>query len=152
MDTKLMGFFLIPSKVEKVRSMAKKILREIAHGRGWASTKRVASFVGLCVSLTFAVPFARFYTRSLCWDLGHRTTGRQAARHGARFRLRHQSIRDLRTCRDFMAREREGRPIHAPIPECDLHTDAADLGFGGTLGGVGEAGDPGLWWAQGVWH
>jgi hypothetical protein len=31
--------------------------------------KRMRTFIVTCVSLTLAMPYARFYTRSLYWDL-----------------------------------------------------------------------------------
>jgi hypothetical protein len=33
-----------------------------------------------------------------------------------------------------------------------MHTDAADVGFGGTLDVVGNPGDPGQWQDQGIWE
>ncbi len=61
------------------------------------------------------------------------------------------AIRDLKTWREFARTERQGRAMHPTAPDVVLHTDAADVGYGGTMGTTDRAGDPGLWWAQGVW-
>jgi hypothetical protein len=47
--------------------------------------------------------------------------------------------------------ETDGRPIR-PLPNNGImHTDAADVGFGGTLDVEGNSGDPGQWQDQGIW-
>ncbi len=103
------------------------------------------------MSLTLAMPFARFYTRALYWDLGKATRGKPAARDGRRCRLSHQSLPDLRTWRTMTSTDCEGRPIHPPVSQAVLHSDAADVGYGGTLGTDDSAGAPGIWEAQGIW-
>ena len=199
--TVLEKFFIAPRKIAKVRHMAKHLISESTRGRRWVSVARLRSFVGLCVSLTLAMPFARFYTRSLYWDM-HSNSGDvsnvypgsakargqspqhaaslralrstspatpqarsartvyekrecvlpRAARGGARCRLSYQGIRDLRTWCELTNAEREGRPLRPVVsPAMTLHTDAADVGYGGTLGPAEKAGSPELWAAQGVW-
>ena len=64
-------------------------------------------------------------------------------------RLSHQSIRDLRFCRS-LARG-EGRVLQLPNPDLALHSDAADVEYGRTLGTNMAAGSPGSWVAQGFW-
>ncbi len=91
-DTEEMKFFVVPHKIERARAMARKLIAEARHGSGWVSRRRVASFVGLCVSLTLAMPFSRFYTRSLYWDMGQKRTVMAAERRGDRCRLSHQPL------------------------------------------------------------
>jgi hypothetical protein len=174
-DTELEKFFIAPRKIEKIRKMAGQLLTESRHGRRWVSVKRMRTFIGTCVSLTLAMPYARFYTRSLYWDLANaqQPTGSKAklfegcvasgegprkertlpraARGGDRCKLSHQGIRDIQSWRALTSTEREGRPLRPAAPELMMHTDAADLGYGGTLGKCGAAGQCGEWEAQGVW-
>ena len=74
MDTVLEKFFIAPRKIAKVHHMAKHLISESTRGRRWVSVAHLRSFVGLCVSLTVTMPFARFYTRSLYWDM-HSNSG-----------------------------------------------------------------------------
>ena len=164
-------FYIAPRKIKKVRRIARPLIRECNIGRRWVSAERLRSFVGVCVSLSCAMPYARFYTRSLYWDLPKKSTykARPEPKAGiwksirveklkriehnsrSRCRLSHQSLRDLHTWCALTSTEREGRPLRPAIPEATLHTDAADLGYGGTLGPLSNPGEPGLWEAQGVW-
>lgn len=67
-----------------------------------------------------------------------------------RVRLCRQSLRDLAYWRSLT--RGEGRDLQPPPPpEVMMHSDAADVGYGGTLGPVGEPGSPGLWEGQGFW-
>lgn len=68
-DSVSMRFLVAPRKLEKVRSLATKLLREVRFGKRWVSHGALAHFCGVCVSLTLAMPWARFYTRSLYWDM-----------------------------------------------------------------------------------
>jgi hypothetical protein len=48
--------------------------------------------------------------------------------------------------------ETDGRPIR-PLPNNGImHTDAADVGFGGTLDVAGNPEDPEQWQDQGIWE
>jgi hypothetical protein len=69
LDSVEMRFFIAEGKVGRARKVAAKLLEEAARGRRWVSKERLRSFVGLCVSLTMALPYARIYKRSLYWDL-----------------------------------------------------------------------------------
>jgi hypothetical protein len=135
--------------------MSSTILRQAAQGRQWVSRKRLSTFAGTCVSLTLAMPFARFYTRSLCDDMRSYKLKTQsnhaAARNGERMRICHQCVRDLKTWRKLTASEKLGQSMHPQAPDGIMHTDAADVGYGGTLGITGNPGDAGLWESQGVW-
>lgn len=99
--------------------------------------------------LILAMPFARFYTTSVYWDMGRRSQSRRNCER-CRTRLTYQSIRDLRFSRVLTCAEKDGQEIRPPGPSNTLHTDAADIGFGGTLGPDTGPGAPGLWEAQGV--
>jgi hypothetical protein len=135
--------------------MSSTILRQAAQGRQWVSRKRLSTFAGTCVSLTLAMPFARFYTRSLCDDMRSYKLKTQsnhaAARNGERMRICHQCVRDLKTWRKLTASEKLGRSMHPQAPDGIMHTDAADVGYCGTLGITGNPGDAGLWESQGAW-
>jgi hypothetical protein len=104
------------------------------------------------VSLSLAMPFARFYTRSLLDDLTRKTRASRAARNGSRCRLSHQATRDLRMWTRLATATEEGRPIRPLATNGTLHTNAADVGFGGTPALNGNPGDPGTWQDQGTWQ
>jgi hypothetical protein len=95
---------------------------------------RLRMFCGVCVSLSLAMPFARFCTRSLLDDMTRRPRAGRASRNGNRCRLSHQSIRDLQMWRKLASTATDGRPIR-PLPTNGImHTDSADVGFGGNVG------------------
>ncbi len=48
-DTMAMRFTVMPHRINKMGSMARKIFAEARHGRGFVSRRRLASFVGWCV-------------------------------------------------------------------------------------------------------
>jgi Reverse transcriptase (RNA-dependent DNA polymerase) len=150
-DTMLMKFYITPRKIEKIRSLARALLRQAVLGRLLLQTASLKSFAGFCVSLSLAIPFARFYAREIYWDLSRKKATSRASRENTRCRLSHQEIRDLQFWKRVTSKEREGRQIRTTSTEMSLHTDAADLGFGGTLGKIGQPGDRGLWESQGVW-
>jgi hypothetical protein len=102
--------------------------------------------------MSLAMPFARFYTRSLFDDMTRRPREGRASRNENRCRLSHQSIRDLKTWRKLASNEKDERPMR-PLPTNGImHTDAADMGFGGTLDIAGKIGDPGQWQDQEIWE
>lgn len=157
-DTDAMQFYASPRKVNKIRQLAGALLKQSAAGRRWVSKEKVRSFVGVAVSLLLAMQFARFFCRSLYDDLSprrHPSPPPRAARGGQRIRLGHASLKDLRTWRTLTAGPDQathpGRAILPLMPTGILHTDASDLGYGGTLGLRGEAGDPGECEAQALW-
>ena len=147
-DSVAMKFFIAPRKLTKVRGLAKKLLKQVRFGKRWVQRDSVARFCGVCVSLSLAMPWARFYTRSLYWDVSFR----QPRDSRGRVRLSHQSITDLRKWRELSKTELAGRPMTPPRPTASIHTDAADVGYGGTLNVEDlSAGVPGKWKAQGIW-
>lgn len=153
-DTKRMKFHISPAKISRVRGLAAALLKQSRVGRRWVSREKVRSFTGVCVSLTLAMPFARFHCRALYDDLSPKkdlAAPPRAARTGARIRLSHCAIRDLRTWQRLTSTMEEGRNILPRPPDGLLHTDAAEVGYGGTLARAGNPGDPGEWEAQQVW-
>ena len=165
LDTAEMRVFVTDAKVAKLRKLAKELLLSVQRNRRLVSAARLRHFCGVAVSLTLALPLSRFYTRSLYWDLslaekhaasrgnldaaGHPRSGWFRAEY-AKVRLSRQSIRDLRYWRS-LARG-EGRDLIRPEPSLTAHSDAADLGYGGTLGFEQQAGRPGLWEGRGLWE
>lgn len=126
-DSKDLRFRVAPYKIVKVQKMASDHLRKARFGRRWVGTRALSHFCGVCVSLSLAMPCARFYTRSLYWDM----TGKSDRR--GRCRLSHQGIRDLVKWNSLTKQDLEGRQIHRPAPQASMYTEAADEGYGGTL-------------------
>jgi hypothetical protein len=151
-DSIEMRFYLAPRKIQKVKALPQVLKNQVALGRRWVDAAKLGSFLGLCVSLTLAFPFSRFYSRSLYNDLSRgQTRDKRASRGGACVRLSHQSVRDLDCWRRLAGYEGTGRPILPLSSDGDLHTDAADVGYGGTLDTDGEPGQDGQWQEQGIW-
>ena len=164
-------FYIAPKKISKVRRIERQLMRECNVGRPWVSAERLRSFAGVRVSLSLAMPYAGFYTRSLYWDLSRQSKYKERPESKAgirksirveklkrieqnsrsRCRLSHQSIRDLPTWCELTSTEREERRLRPTAPEATSHTDAADLGYGGTIRPLSNPAEPGLWEAQGVW-
>lgn len=88
-DTEAMRFTVTDTKRKRVEGQANKHLQSMRLGRWWVGRDVVASFCGLCVSLTLAMRWSRFYTQSLYCDLS-RTTKRIGRK--LLFRLSHQSV------------------------------------------------------------
>lgn len=86
-------------------------------------------FCGFHVSLTLAMPWALFYTRALYWYMAYhrKQDGRE------RVRLIHQSIRDLQKWKCLSAQKLGGTPMLPTFPTASVHTDATDVGYGGTI-------------------
>jgi hypothetical protein len=67
-------------------------------------------------------------------------------------RLSHQAARDLQSWITFSADLLQGCPILPTVSEAIMHTDVAEVGWGGTfgvgrgvLGGIGDSECQGLW-------
>lgn len=237
-DTEKMRVFVTDKKIERVRALAKKILVLAQRNRRLVSLDLLRHFCGVCVSLSLALPLARFYTRSIYFDmsLAEKKTAEnqredclfpgEPGRHDAklerqreastseasssetrrgnfaesppgeprpasagyenaecrpgetrwasaeyeeaeneseefsgysgaraptrrRVRLCRQSLKDLRHWRS-LARG-EGRELQPSAAALTMHSDAADVGYGGTLGMDERAGSQGLWEGQGFW-
>jgi hypothetical protein len=76
----------------------------------------------------------------------------ESMRIGSLCRLSHQAPMDLRTWKRLATVAAEGRPIRPLATNGIMHTDAAGVGFGGTLAFNGNPGDPGTWQDQGFWQ
>jgi Reverse transcriptase (RNA-dependent DNA polymerase) len=91
-DTMLMNFYIAPRKIEKIRSVASALLRQAVLERRWVLTAGLKSFAGVCVSLSLAIPFARFYTHAIYWDLRRMKATIKASRENKICRLSHQAM------------------------------------------------------------
>lgn len=152
-DTVRMRVFISASKIKRIRLLARKMLVLATRNRRLVSSDALRHFCGVAVSVGLGYPLARFFTRSLFFDLTRaesrsKTQGTIKCYNG-RVRLSRQSLRDLQHWR-CLTRE-DGRALQPAKPDLSLHTDAADLGYGGTLGPSMEPGARGLWEGQGIW-
>jgi hypothetical protein len=78
LDTRQMRVFVSDRKIQRMRKMARDILLCAQRNRRLVSLGILRRFCGVAVSLTLALPMARFYTSSLYWDMslaGLRATG-----------------------------------------------------------------------------
>jgi hypothetical protein len=192
-DTRQVRVFMTDRKVKKMQKLARELLLSAQRNRRLVSLEKLRQFCGVVVSQTLALPLARFYTRSLYWDmslatlraeergqsqsgapcaggaqrrpsrwrsgtpeLGSAQRGQtlyraQRVREMARVKVRlsRQSLRDL-VYRSSFSRG-EGRDLHPPLADLTMHSDAADVGYGGTLGSWAEAGSSGLREGRGIW-
>lgn len=128
-DSVQMRFYVTPRKVDKVRRLASQLLKEVRHGRRRVSKRKLIHFCGVCVSLSLALPWARFYTRSLYWNM----SSKRPVDPRGRCRLSHQSVRDLVFWQTMARKELTGRAMRPERPNVAIHTYAADVGYRGTL-------------------
>ncbi len=146
-DTIRMMFCVPEEKQAKIRKLSKSLLREARLGRRWVSVRDLSKFLGKSTSLMLAVPLARFYNRALYKSLNGpwRRIGRKL-----RTRLSAQAIRDLGYWKSL---DHQGRPMQPPTPTMTMHSDASDLGWGGTISrrGALDPGSPGEVSLQGIW-
>lgn len=148
-DSVGMQFSILERKQEKVRAHAKKLLREASKGRRWVSRDSLRSFAGVAVSLHLALPLALFYSRSIYDAVSDFSeAGMPSAWGGKRTRLRGRAVKDLR---EWAKLCEEGRDFVDEEPSWAVHTDAAELGWGGTAGPEEGAGADGRVEASGVW-
>lgn len=68
-DTMRMRVFVSDAKVERVRRLSKKVLLLAQRNRRLVNRDLLEHFCGVCVALTLALRLARFYTRSIYFDL-----------------------------------------------------------------------------------
>jgi hypothetical protein len=87
-DIVSMRVFVKDGKVRKMRRLAREFLECARRNRRLVSHAKLRHFCGVAVSLTLSLPLARFYTRSLYWDIslsrcggGGHDTDRPRARH-----------------------------------------------------------------------
>jgi hypothetical protein len=77
-----MTFYIAPRNIAEVHGIARARLRMARKGRRWVSKDRLRTFCGVCVSLSMAMPFIRFYTRDLFDDMTIRPRESRASRNG----------------------------------------------------------------------
>lgn len=151
LDTITMRFFITPAKLEDLHSMASKMLHQARSGGFSVSSSLLQKFLGKAISNLVPVPLARFYCRSLYDDLSSTVSsqGPRGRRRSGKTRLSQVSLQDLKTWATLTAGD--GRLLYAEEASWCLHTDAADVGFGATLGRDMTPGSPGLHEAQALW-
>ena len=148
-DSMRMKFTITEKKQEKVRAHARSLLNEMARGRGWVSRDSLRSFAGVATALHLALPLALFYTRSLHNVIVDYSEARKpASRAGKRVRMSKSGKKDLKEWRKI---GEGGRRFVEEEPQWALHTDAAELGWGGTGGPDEGAGAEGVRKSSGVW-
>ena len=122
----LTGLFTVTAKKQvRMRRKAGKLLRQASQGCGMVSAAMLSSFCDMAVSLTLAVPLARFYSRSLYNCLTYAKMKRQGNR--ARVRLSKMDRKDLGFWRKFGP---EGRCMLEASTDLCTHSYAAYLGWG----------------------
>ena len=67
-------------KLERVWRLARRMAALARRNRRLVPMGVVRSFCGVCVSLSLALPLARFYTRSLYWDMAERERALRSSR------------------------------------------------------------------------
>lgn len=135
-DTMTMEFTVTARKQSRLRRLAGKLLRQSTLESRFVSASALKTFCVVAISLHLAL--ARFYTRALYDSLKY--PRREFQDKGARARLSNAAIKKLRYWRRLDPEE----------PALCVHSDAADLGWGGTVGTVIAAGDPGRA-TSGIW-
>lgn len=145
LSTVTMCFTVTGRKQSRMRRMAGKLLRQARQGKGMVSGSALKSFCGSAVSLTLAVPLARFHTRSLYDALTYAKRERDGKR--ARVRVNAVARQDLMFWRKLGP---EGRCMLERDTVLGTHSDAADLGWGGTASLDLRSGVDGVP-MQGVW-
>lgn len=93
-DSVQMLFEITPWKahcLQRVRKLVTDLLQQVVINRRVISACHVKAFCGLCFSLTFSIPWSRFYTLALYYS---QLKGRLNAQGNVR--LNHQMIRDLK--------------------------------------------------------
>lgn len=114
----------------------------------WVREILLTSFCGLVVSQIVPFPLSRFFTRSLYIALKNYAPPRGRYQKRA-VRLSHTALWDLQSWVTILAGD--GRLTDAGRPSWWLHTDAADIGYGGTLGRNRAPGFAEEVSVQGIW-
>ena len=156
-DTERGLFLLTPRREAKLAVEAHLLLRRAAANRRLVPARSLSSFCGLGQSSTLALPLGRFMLRALYDDMAARSGGprdgleqagaeRELAERGhllplqprrghwrGNARLGKQSLEDLRWWASLRGSRHVGRAIWRRPETRVLHTDASDLGWGGTV-------------------
>lgn len=147
-DTVQFRYFITDEKLRTLQKKARHLLQTAARSRRWVRENVVRTFTGGAISQLVPIPLARFFTRGLYDDLKC-TQVRRGRYPNQSIRLSNAGRRDLEAWSTMLAGD--GRLICAGEPSWNLHTDAADVGYGGTLGTDLEPGSPGDVHVQAVW-
>jgi hypothetical protein len=125
-DSKRGLFMVPPAKVTKIHKAAVDMLCRAKRQSRWVTSRALASFGGLVLSVHLACPLARYRTRSL-FD-------RLSTRNGwsGNVQLTNAALSDLRWWATFGAADTE-RALWIPPTTQVLHTDAADEDWGAWL-------------------
>lgn len=148
-DTEQMRVFVADGKVKCVHDLAKRFLLLVQQNRHLVPVNQIRRLCSVCISLTLALPLARFYTRSLFFDIAGPRLREGNGRKRHLVCLSQQSIRNLRFWNSLT--RGEGRELKPPNTPLTMHVDALTVGCEGTLGPVASPGPPGSWVAQGFW-
>lgn len=68
-DTSRMKVYITDAKITRVKRLAKKVICVAERNKRLVPLSILRAFCGVCVSLSLALPLARFYTRSLYSDM-----------------------------------------------------------------------------------
>jgi hypothetical protein len=144
-DTVAMTYSLPERKIIKMKEIAAALLKESSRNRRWVSEDRLATACGITASFILAYPLARFHSRAMQCDLTRRT---DRSRIG-KVQISRAGMTDLIHWRSLC--RGNSRDMHEPIPRLTMHSDASDLGYGGTLGTLSGPGQPGEADGQDLW-
>ena len=125
------GLFMVPpTRVAAIQHQARRLYGYAAASARRVPAKTVASFAGIALATSLAVPPARLMTRALYDALRSRPP---AAPWSHRVRLSSQAMTDLRWWAALESRW-NGRAIWVPPTTATLHTDASgSTGWGAVL-------------------
>lgn len=100
-----MKVYLSDARLRNILRQCKELLLLVQRNWRLVSLEKLRHFCGVPVSLTLAVPLARFYTRSIYFDMSRAeryedfaqtSSARSPVNPRLRMRLSWQSMRDLR--------------------------------------------------------
>ena len=125
-------FLVPPVKVAKIKKMAKQLLGAIAHNERRVSARWLASFAGLCISVSLAVPFAQFYTRGIFDCLSAQGVYKNRWGWSQKVRASKAVVGNLRWWLE-LGGEHNGRTVWRPPTDKTCATDASLRQWGGVL-------------------
>lgn len=147
-DTTVIRVFKPDRKIARVRSIASRMLRRFQLNRRRVSASFIRRFCGVCVSLNLGFALPLLYTRASCCDLSRGLEWDKKLTRDPHLPFSRQVIRDLQYW--FSLTRGEGRYIQPPGANLNLHSHAADVGFGGKLGPDLTMGSCVLWSYRGL--
>ena len=147
-DTVTFRYFITAEKLKSLQSTVATLLSTARQRSRWVRENLLSSFCGKGVSQLVPLPLARFFTRSL-YDSLKKEAPRRGLYPERTVKLSHAGLRDLQSWSTMLAGD--GRLIGGGEPSWCLHTDAADLGYGATLGHDMRPGSQGEITVQGIW-